>query len=250
MNLIKGIITTIFAVCAFYTLFIYCISWFFCGKENPGLLRTLALKSSKVVLKIFTFVDRILVPKIIIIAAIVLAVLCLILEFFSTNINFIVSLVTAVLVGGGLIFGCAILKLVAKGLAVAMGKAMENLGDKDAMDDTLREIGGKYIVYEDEDPSMHPDDLVALEKGTKAEAIERSKIYAKEFEEAQRKRMEERREQEAHWLYLDAEKRYRSASARYRAEVQRGADPKDILQHKADMEKALADMKRSGYSGS
>ena len=56
-----------------------------------------------------------------------------------------------------------------------------------------------------------------------------------------------REQREAHRRYLDAKGKYDSASYHYRIEMSRGAT-QDAMRFKADMDIALADMLRSGYS--
>lgn len=57
-----------------------------------------------------------------------------------------------------------------------------------------------------------------------------------------------REQREAHRRYLDAKGKHGSASYHYRIEMSRGAT-QDAMRFKADMDIALADMLRSGYTG-
>lgn len=242
----KKVLGPVIIVCGCYTMILYVITRLFESqlRESNGKLRKVLRVISKPPLKVFTFLGGLPEFKIIGYGAAGVGVIALI-GVIATNFSFnmlLPSLVLVAICAGGTAFGLFCILLACKGFAAALGYTMAVLGDEDTYIDTVRSIDGKFIVYDDEEESMYPEDLVTHSNVTRAEAEaqhrrdtdERNRIY-KEQQEAQRR-------------YLDAKSRYDSASYQYRNAMSRGAT-QDAMRFKADMDIALADMLRSGYSG-
>ena len=236
-------------VCGCYTMILYVITKLLGPqlRESNGKLRKVLRVISKPPLKVFTFIGGLPEFKIIGFGAAGTGILALVItlisgEAFSGLNAFVFSLFLVALITGATAVALFFILLACKGFAAALGYTMAVLGDEDTYVDTVRSIGGKFIVHEDEDASMYPEDLVTHSNETREEAEarhrrdtdERNRIY-KEQREAQRR-------------YLDAKSRYDSASYQYRNAMARGAE-QDAMRFKADMDIALADMLRSGYSG-
>lgn len=242
----KKVLGPVIIVCGCYTMILYVITRLFESqlRESNGKLRKVLRAISKPPLKVFTFLGGLPEFKIIGYGAAGVGVIALI-GVIATNFSFnmlLPSLVLVAICAGGTAFGLFCILLACKGFAVALGYTMAVLGDEDTYIDTVRSIDGKFIVYDDEEESMYPEDLVTHSNVTRAEAEaqhrrdtdERNRIY-KEQQEAQQR-------------YLDAKSRYDSASYQYRNAMSRGAT-QDAMRFKADMDIALADMLRSGYTG-
>ena len=242
----KKVLGPVIIVCGCYTMILYVITRLFESqlRESNGKLRKVLRAISKPPLKVFTFLGGLPEFKIIGYGAAGVGVIALI-GVIATNFSFnmlLPSLVLVAICAGGTAFGLFCILLACKGFAAALGYTMAVLGDEDTYIDTVRSIDGTFIVYDDEEESMYPEDLVTHSNVTRAEAEaqhrrdtdERNRIY-KEQHEAQRR-------------YLDAKSRYDSASYQYRNAMSRGAT-QDAMRFKADMDIALADMLRSGYKG-
>ena len=242
----KKVLGPVIIVCGCYTMILYVITRLFESqlRESNGKLRKVLRAISKPPLKVFTFLGGLPEFKIIGYGAAGVGVIALI-GVIATNFSFNMlfpSLVLVAICAGGTAFGLFCILLACKGFAAALGYTMAVLGDEDTYIDTVRSIDGKFIVYDDEEESMYPEDLVTHSNVTRAEAEaqhrrdtdERNRIY-KEQQEAQQR-------------YLDAKSRYDSASYQYRSAMSRGAT-QDAMRFKADMDIALADMLRSGYTG-
>ncbi len=246
----KKVLGPVIIVCGCYTMILYVITRLFESqlRESNGKLRKVLRAISKPPLKVFTFLGGLPEFKIIGYGAAGVGAIALI-GVIATNFSLedgyymlLPSLVLVAICAGGTAFGLFCILLACKGFAAALGYTMAVLGDEDTYVDTVRSIDGKFIVYDDEEESMYPEDLVTHSNETREEAEarhrrdtdERNRIY-KEQREAQRR-------------YLDAKSRYDSASFQYRSAMARGAE-QDAMRFKADMDIALADMLRSGYKG-
>lgn len=242
----KRVLGPVIIVCGCYTMILYVITKLLEPqlRKSNGKLRKVLRAISKPPLKVFTFLGGLPEFKIIGYGAAGVGVIALI-GVIATNFSFnmlLPSLVLVAICAGGTAFGLFCILLACKGFAAALGYTMAVLGDEDTYIDTVRSIDGKFIVYDDEEESMYPEDLVTHSNATRAEAEaqhrrdtdERNRIY-KEQREAQRR-------------YLDAKSRYDSANYQYRNAMSRGAT-QDAMRFKADMDIALADMLRSGYKG-
>ena len=241
----KNILGPVIGVCGLYTLILYILSKLIPIKSVK--VRKVLQAISKPPLMVFRFLGGLPEFKIIIFGAAGAGALALIGVFVSgfpfQGLNaFVLSLFMVVLVAGGMAFGLFCVLLACKGFAAALGYVYASLGDFDTYVDTVKDIGGKFIVYADEDPDLYPEDLITLSSETRAEAEARH-----QRETAERNRVY-KAEREAHRRYLDARNRFTSASYHYRTELARGAT-QDALRYKAEMEQALIDMNRSGYSG-
>lgn len=242
----KKVLGPVIIVCGCYTMILYVITRLFESqlRESNGKLRKVLRAISKPPLKVFTFLGGLPEFKIIGYGAAGVGVIALI-GVIATNFSFnmlLPSLVLVAICAGGTAFGLFCILLACKGFAVALGYTMAVLGDEDTYIDTVRSIDGKFIVYDDEEESMYPEDLITHSNVTRAEAEAQ---HRRDTDERNRIYKEQR---EAHRRYLDAKSRYDSASYQYRSAMSRGAT-QDAMRFKADMDIALADMLRSGYKG-
>lgn len=242
----KKVLGPVIIVCGCYTMILYVITRLLESqlRESNGKLRKVLRAISKPPLKVFTFLGGLPEFKIIGYGAAGVGVIALI-GVIATNFSFnmlLPSLVLVAICAGGTAFGLFCILFACKGFAVALGYTMAVLGDEDTYIDTVRSIDGKFIVYDDEEESMYPEDLVTHSNETREEAETR---HRRDTDERNRIYKEQR---EAHRRYLDAKSRYDSASYQYRSAMSRGAT-QDAMRFKADMDIALADMLRSGYKG-
>lgn len=242
----KKVLAPIIVVCGCYTMILYVITKLLEPqlRESNGKLRKVLRAISKPPLKVFTFLGGLPEFKIIGYGAAGVGVIALI-GVIATGRSFellLPSLVLVAICAGGTAFGLFCILLACKGFAAALGYTMAVLGDEDTYVDTVRAIDGKFIVHEDEDASMYPEDLVTHSNETREEAEPR---HRRDTDEWNRIYKEQR---EAQRRYLDAKSRYDSASYHYRNAMARGAE-QDAMRFKADMERALIDMNQSGYRG-
>lgn len=245
----KKVLGPVIIVCGCYTMILYVITRLFESqlRESNGKLRKVLRAISKPPLKVFTFLGGLPEFKIIGYGAAGIGILALVItlisgEAFSGLNAFVFSLLLVALITGATAVALFFILLACKGFAAALGYTMAVLGDEDTYVDTVRSIDGKFIVYDDEEESMYPEDLVAHSNETREEAETR---HRRDTDERNRIYKEQR---EAQQRYLDAKSRYDSASFQYRSAMARGAE-QDAMRFKADMDIALADMLRSGYKG-
>lgn len=241
------IITPVFGVCLGLFLVIYLLSLVFSKLNITGKAASVFVKISKILLKVFATADKLISKKVILIGAVVLEVIALFSAIFSGSLFsnganiFVLTILGMVLIAVAWVAGLFMIKLAMKGLSVALGKAMENFGDHEAYVDAVRDVGGKFVVFEDEDPNQYPEDMVTFQSGTRAEAD------AKQREIDEERWKEHKAERKAHEKYLQAERRYDHAAAMYRQSLASG-DKQSAERYKCEMEKSLVDMKNSGYS--
>lgn len=245
----KKVLGPVIVVCGCYTMILYVITKLLEPqlRESNGKLRKVLRAISKPPLKVFTFIGGLPEFKIIGFGAAGVGILALVItlisgEAFSGLNAFVISLFLVALITGATAVALFFILLACKGFAAALGYTMAVLGDEDTYIDTVRSIDGKFIVYDDEEESMYPEDLVTYSNVTREEAEAR---HRRDTDERNRIHKEQ---QEAHRRYLDAKSRYDSASYHYRNAMARGAE-QDAMRFKADMERALIDMNQSGYRG-
>ena len=170
----KKVLGPVIIVCGCYTMILYVITRLFESqlRESNGKLRKVLRAISKPPLKVFTFLGGLPEFKIIGYGAAGVGVIALI-GVIATNFSFnmlLPSLVLVAICAGGTAFGLFCILLACKGFAAALGYTMAVLGDEDTYIDTVRSIDGKFIVYDDEEESMYPEDLVTHSNVTRAEA--------------------------------------------------------------------------------
>lgn len=239
--LILKIFTPIFCVAALIALLLYVAVKKLPLDKLPVKIKKCIIALAKVASKVFTAIGGLPTKKTIMIAVIPYAVLGLVIALSAKPINIIWLILGPVLcavIAAGCVF---IILLGAKGLAVALGNVMGELGDQDAYNDVVRSVDGKYIVFKGEDASKYPEDLVVYRDETREECETRQRAGEKERQQHYRE------QKKAQDQYIRAKHKYDSAATLYRQSVATG-DTTSAQLYKADMEKALVDMKNSGYS--
>ena len=241
----KNILAPVIAVCGLYALVLYILTKLVPIKSVRA--RKVLRAISKPPLMVFRFLGGLPEIPIILIGAAAVGVLGLIgviaLGYLSGGANaFVFALFLVGLLAGAAAFGLFCILLACKGFAAALGYVYAELGDWDTYVDTVKDIGGKFIVYADEDPSLYPEDMITRSSETSAEAEARRK----DLDEARNREYKEQRE--AQRRYLQAKKRYDSASFHYRGAMSRG-DAADALRWKSIMDQSLIDMNISGFKG-
>lgn len=236
------IFTPVFCVAALIALILYvavkCLPLY----KLPEKIRKGIIAVAKVTAKVFGTIGKLPTVKVLIIGGSFYALMGLFIALGSKPVKFL-SLIFCPILGGAIGAGALFLILLCiKGLAVALGNVMGDLGDQEAYNDVVRTVNGKFIVFKDEDGSMYPEDLVVHSNETREECERRQRAGEAERQQAYREQRKAQRR------YLDAKHRYDHAATLYRQCVATG-DTQGALLYRETMDKELVEMRMSGYEG-